>query len=149
LTKLPIVVTSTATPIIAGYPMTAYYNENSFYLLNQGQASRSASGFVFERINKDGVVQQRFEGWLWENYVKNISISPNRCLSLEIYLSPDPYLSPPACDNRTLSALSLPMNSGNLFWTPDDSSDLFRVLWLNQEIARCEIEAGVCNFYVP
>ena len=129
--------------------MTAYYNENSFYMLNKGQASRSASGFIFERIDKDGVIQQRFEGWRWEENVKNISITPNRCLSLEIYLSPDPYLSPPECEKRTSSTLSLPMSSGDLFWTPNDSSDLFRILWLNEEIARCEIEAGICDFYVP
>ena len=149
LTIFPTVITSTSTPNIVGHPMIAYYNENSFYLFNQGQASRSASGFVFERISKDGVVQQRFEGWYWEEYIKNISITPNRCLSLEIYLSPDPYLSPPECDKRTLSNLSLPMTSDNLFWTPDSSSELFRILWLNEEIARCEIEAGACSFYVP
>ena len=149
LTKLPTVVTSTSTPNALGYRMTAYYNDNSFYMLNNGLASRSASGFAFERINNDGVIQQRFEGWRWEEFTKNIAIRPERCLSLEIYLSPDPYLSPSECNNRTLSTLSLPMNSGSLFWTPDDSSDLFRVLWLNEEIARCEIEAGTCDFYVP
>ena len=148
-TALPTVITSTVTQDVTGYPMTAYYNENSFYMLNKGQASRSASGFVFERIDRNGVIQQRFEGWRWEEYIRDISISPNRCFSLEIYLSPDPYLSPSECENRTSSTLSLPMSSGDLFWTPDDSSDLFRILWLNEEIARCEIEAGICNFYVP
>lgn len=149
LTKLPTVITSTSTPNALGYRMAAYYNDNSFYLLNNGQASRSASGFAFERINNDGVIQQRFEGWRWEEFIKNIAIHPDRCLSLELYLSPDPYLSPSECNNRTLSTLSLPMNSGNLFWTPDNSSDLFRILWLGEEIARCEIEAGTCDFYVP
>jgi serine/threonine protein kinase len=148
-TAFPTVVTSTATPNVTGYPMTAYYNENSFYILNKGQASRSASGFVFERIDRNGVIQQRFEGWRWEENIKNIFIAPNRCLSLEIYLSLDPYLSPPECENRTSSRLSLPMSSGDLFWTPSDNSDQFRILWLNEEIARCEIEAGTCDFYVP
>lgn len=147
LTMLPTVVTSTSTPTTIGYPMVAYYNENSFYIFNKGDGSRSASGFVFERIDKDGVIQQRFEGWQWEKYFA--TLQSQRCMSLEIYLSPDPYLSPAECDKRTLSRLSLTMKSPELFWTPRNADDQFRILWLNEEIARCEIEAGVCEFYVP
>jgi hypothetical protein len=144
-------VAGTATLNVEGYLMTAYYNDSSFYILDRGSASRSASGFIFERIDKDGVIQERFEGWRWERYIKNIFIQPNRCLSLEIYLSPEPYLSPIECKNKTLSTLSLllPEDSDYLFWTPDDSSDQFRILWLDEEIARCEIKVGTCDFYVP
>jgi serine/threonine protein kinase len=146
-TLTPTVVTSTVTLTPPGYHMTAYYNENSFYILNKGRASRSVSGFAFERIDENGVIQQRFEGWAWEKFFK--TISPNRCVSLEIHASPDSYLRPPECENKILSPLALHMDSGELFWISQEANGLFRVLWLGQEIARCEIEAGICDIYVP
>jgi len=127
--------------------MTAYYNQNSFYLHDKGEASRSLSGFVFERINIDGSYQNRFEGWEWQ---KNFDvIQPNRCVSIEIFAAPNPYLNPVECDKKTLSTLELVEDSDQIFWTLDDSSDEFRVLWLDEEIARCSIEAGTCDFHVP
>jgi hypothetical protein len=144
---MPTVVTSTITQTPTGYFMTAFYNSNSFYILNRGRASRSASGFMFERIDENGVIQQRFEGWKWEKYFD--TIQPNRCLSLEIHASPDPYLKPFECNNKILSPLVLLMDSGEIFWTSNEPNGLFRILWLGNEIARCEIEAGICDFYVP
>jgi hypothetical protein len=41
------------------------------------------------------------------------------------------------------------MDSGEIFWTSNEPNGLFRILWLGNEIARCEIEAGICDFYVP
>jgi len=144
---LPTVVTATPVPTQAGYLMTAYYNDTSFYILNKSNVSRSVSGFVFERIGNDGVTQQKFEGWHWEENFSNIQ--PNRCVSLKIYKVPDPYLDPLECDKRTLSTLFPRMDSDELFWTSDDSGDSFRILWLGEEIVRCEIEAGTCDFFVP
>ncbi|HSG42728.1 MAG TPA: TIR domain-containing protein [Anaerolineales bacterium] len=146
-TDVPVIVAGTAKSNVTGYLLTAYYNDKSFYVLNKGGAKRSVSGFVFERIDEDGEIQERFEGWQWEKYFA--TLQPQRCMSLEIYLSPDPYLSPFQCENRVLSTLSLSMDLGNLFWTPDDNSEQFRILWLGEEIARCEIKAGKCDFYVP
>ena len=127
--------------------MTVFYNENSFYLLNRGKASRSESGFIFERINDDGTFQDRFFGWEWEKYF--MVIQQNRCMSLEIYQSDQPYLRPVECENRTLSKLEPIIDSGKIFWTLTDTSRQFRILWQVEEIARCEIEAGTCDFYVP
>lgn len=76
-------------------------------------------------------------------------IQPNRCMSLEIFKSEEPYLRPAECENRTLSNLEPTIDSGKIFWTPNDTSRQFRILWQNEEIARCEIEAGVCDFYIP
>lgn len=140
--------TTTAATYPDGYLMTALYNGNSFYILDRGNASRSLSGFIFERVNNDGSFQNRFEGWTWETFFVK-AIHPNRCVSLEIDKSPTPYLSPAECDKRVLSKLAPAIDSDELFWTPDDNSREFRILWLNQEIARCEIEAGTCDFRVP
>ena len=103
---------------------------------------------MFERVNHDETFSYRFEGWTWETfYVK--AINPNRCVSLEIDKSPLPYLSPIECRNRVLSNLSPALDADKIFWTPDENSSEFRVLWLNQEVGRCEIAAGACDFRVP
>jgi hypothetical protein len=36
-----------------------------------------------------------------------------------------------------------------IFWRLRDGISQFRVLWDNQETARCEISAGVCEVYLP
>jgi serine/threonine protein kinase len=140
--------TSTAQIYPDGYLMTAFYNENSFYLLDTGNASRSLSGFVFERVNSDETFHNRFEGWTWETYSLK-AIQPNRCVSLEIDKSPLPYLNPVECKDRVRSNLSPVMNADEIFWTPNENSSEFRVLWLNQEVGRCQIVAGTCDFRVP
>jgi len=142
--------TISPTPTIKypnGYLMTAFYNENSFYIFNRGKASRSESGFVFERINDDGTFQNQFAGWEWEENF--MVLQSNRCMSLEVYKSKQPYLRPAECENKTLSKLEPNIDSSKIFWTPNETSHQFRILWLKEEIARCEIEAGICDFYVP
>jgi serine/threonine protein kinase len=150
ITPIPVTpsASSTAQVYPNGYLMTAFYNGNSFYLLDRGKASRSLSGFVFERVNNDETFQNRFEAWTWETfYVKAIQM--NRCVSLEIEKSPLAYLSPAECTNKVLSRLSPAADANEIFWTQNDTSHEFRVLWENQEVARCEIAAGICDFRVP
>ena len=127
--------------------MTVYYDQGSFYLYNKGDASRSVSGFSFERVNNDGTFQNYFDGWEWETYYVKV-IYPNRCLVLKVDRK-SPYLEPEECSARTLSILNFQEMSNKIFWTPNDTSREFRVLWLDEEIARCSIETEVCDFYVP
>jgi len=144
-------ITTPLTPTIAylgSYLMTAYYDQNSFYLYDRAEASRSLSGFAFERVNDDGTFGNRFEGWVWQQQHLKV-IQPNRCVSLKIIGAKVPYLDPVECDKRTLSILNLPAESDQIFWTVNDSSSEFRVLWLDEEIGRCSIQAGTCDFYVP
>jgi hypothetical protein len=141
-------VTSTQTvPYPNGHLMTAFYNESSFYLLDRGKASRSAAGFTFERVNQDGSFQNLFDGWEWEKFFK--VIQPTRCLSLELDPAPAPYLVPAECKNRILSHVRLAPASSTVFWTPNENSLEFRIMWLDEEIARCNIEAETCDFHVP
>ena len=141
-------VTATQTvPYPNGHLMTAFYNESSFYLLDRGKASRSVAGFTFERVNQDVSFQNLFDGWEWEKLFK--VIQPTRCLSLELDPTPAPYLVPAECKKRILSYVRLAPASSTIFWTPNENSLEFRVMWLDEEIARCKIEAGTCDFYVP
>ena len=128
--------------------MTALYDENSFYLLDRGEASRSLSGFSFERINDDGTFGNRFQGWVWQQQYLKV-IQPNRCVSLKLIGAKFPYLDPVECDRRALSILNLPAEIVQIFWTVNATSSQFRVLWLDEEIGRCGISAGTCDFYVP
>jgi hypothetical protein len=151
ITLSPTPTLSTLIPATVRYPdgylMTAYWSENSFYIFDQGQASRSGAGFSFERINADGSFQNHFGGWEWEKWFA--AIQPNHCFSLELYPTSVSYLNPPTCDKRVLSNLRFPPQSAKIFWTPTDTSQEFRILWLNEEVARCEISAGTCDFRVP
>lgn len=130
-----------------GYLLTAYWSDNSFYLFDQGKASRSGAGFSFERINADGSFQNHFGGWEWEKWFA--AIQPNHCFSLELYPTNTGYLDPVNCTKRVLSNLRLAPQSDKIFWTATDTSHAFRILWLDEEVARCEISAGACDFYVP
>ena len=130
-----------------GYLMTAYYNPSSFYILDRGSASRSVSGFSFDRVNSDGTFLNGFLGWQWQKYF-NV-IQPNYCISIEIYPTTIPYLKPEECDKRVLSNIRLAPTDAQLFWTTSENSNEFRVLWLNEEIARCEIGVGTCDFRIP
>jgi len=146
----PAILTTPMVPTVLfpnGYLMTAFYNANGFYMLDRAKGSRSASGFSFERVNKDGSFQNNYAGWQWEKTFK--FISPTRCLSIELYPDPNPYSIPTECADRVLSNLRINPTNSAIFWTPNDTSVEFRVLWLNQEIARCNIEDGTCDFYVP
>ncbi len=141
---------ATALPTVR-YPdgnlFTLYYNDSSFYLHNRSKVIRSVSGFGFERVTEDGQFVNHFDGWEWQRYFD--TSRPERCLRIEIYLSKIPYLLPAECQNRYLSTLQPSEKRDTLFWTTKEGSRQFRVLWTNEEVARCEIQAGRCDFYVP
>ncbi len=128
-----------------GNRFTLFYDENSFYLYNRSTATRSVSGFSFERLGEDGQTREVFPGWMWSKYYENLP--PERCMILHVYDS-FPYMNPPECV-RFLSLLNPERGSGLIFWTKQEGSRQFRVLWREEEVARCEISAGVCEFFTP
>lgn len=148
---LPATLWATSITPTVKYPhgnlFTVYYNDSSFYLLNRSKVLRSVSGFGFERITDDGQFTNHFGGWEWQQYFD--TSQPERCLRIEIYLSKIPYLLPDECQNRYLSTLQPSEKRDTIFWTTQEGSRQFRVLWMNEEVARCEIQAGRCDFYVP
>lgn len=150
ITPVPFSPTLSTAPTVKypdGNHFTVFYNVSSFYLLNRSTVIRSASGFSFERLNNNGATQNLFEGWRWEEYFGDSQ--PGRCLRIEIWEAETPYLQPLECNNRFLSTLQPADYSPLIFWTPKTDSTQFRVLWMDEEVARCEISAGVCDFYVP
>jgi serine/threonine protein kinase len=143
--------TLTANPALPikypdGHFFRLYYDENSFYLQNLSNVTRSISGFTFERLDDQGNVLNFFGGWDWGRYYSNIT--PNRCMAIELYLSP-PFLKPPECEEPYLSLINPSRDSANVFWTTQENSHEFRVSWQRDEITRCPIGAGICEFRIP
>jgi hypothetical protein len=129
-----------------GYRFRLYYDENSIYLHNLSNVSRSISGFTFERLNSEGDVLNFFGGWDWGRFYPNIT--PDSCMAIELYLS-SPYLKPSECGEPYLSLLNPPRDAEKVFWTTQENSTEFRILWQQKELSRCKIGAGGCEFFVP
>ncbi|HCB01213.1 MAG TPA: hypothetical protein DEP19_02420 [Anaerolineae bacterium] len=162
-TLIPPTETITPTATLAvptvlypdGNLFTLFYNETSVVLLNRSFAKRSLAGFVFEHLDENGnPTEERFEGWQWEtNAVKHLP--RNYCVNFTIYGDEDPpYLYPSECLFGIMSSVQVRFdNPGDtVFWSSSygyENATQFRVLWVGEEVARCEIEAGVCEIYIP
>ncbi|MFN8382217.1 MAG: serine/threonine-protein kinase [Anaerolineales bacterium] len=137
-----------------GNLFSLFWNENSFYMLNRSDLKRSLSAFTFERIDGADVSEprrDRFDGYIWEDYSLKL-MPPNYCVSITIYGDQTPpYMNPSDCSWGIISGYQprFDNDEGKVFWRPEGNSTYFRVLWLGDEVARCEIAAGFCNFRVP
>jgi serine/threonine protein kinase len=134
-----------------GNHFSLLWNESSFILLNRSTARRSYSGFTFERLNESGEATDRFYGYSWFD-TKYKDLPPRTCLSINIHgITTPPYLTSSDCVNGYLiiSEPDYEKDQEMLFWTIKEGSTKFRVLWLNEEIAQCEISAASCEIYIP
>ena len=122
------------------------YNDNSFFITNRSRVTRSISGFTFERLNDQGKAIGTFYGWEWERYYSKLA--PKRCMAIYIASSP-PYLEPVECGKTYISILTYERTDASLFWTAQENSHQFKVLWENAEVGRCDIGADTCEVYVP
>jgi hypothetical protein len=128
-----------------------FYDENSFYLLNRSDATIPINRIAFERLSDEGVPLHRFNGTRWAEFYANST--PGKCTALEILGSPE-YLDPPECGHETFLSLRTPTRDDpTIFWTAQEGSHQFRVLWReggqDEEIGRCEIGAGTCEVFLP
>lgn len=162
-TETPIPFTSTPEPSPTAnivptilYPegshYTIFYNATSFYMLNRSYETRSLSAFVFQRLDEQGVpAKDYFEGHRWET--PDLDHLPrNFCVNITVYGDQDPpYLNPAECWAGIIKTVQARFDRPFevLFWTPKEGSTQFRVLWLDEEVARCDIAAGVCEVYIP
>ena len=153
-TEPPLVGTLSALPTVR-YPdgnlFKLLYDDNSFYLLNLSNNSVPVNWIAFERLSYEGLPLNRFNGTRWAEFYS--SSLPGRCMALRILGSPS-YLDPPECgDNNFLSLRTPVRDDETVFWTTQEGSELFRILWreggVDEEIARCEITAGTCEVFLP
>lgn len=166
-TSIPATVSATATlkpsPTIdinitptvkypEGSQYTLFYNETSFFMLNRSYNRRSISGFSFQRLDGEGLPgEEFFKAHEWE--LPDLDYLPrNFCANITIYGDQEPpYLKPEDCLYGVIKTIQPRFDRpGNiLFWTPKDDSTQFRVNWLEEEVARCDIAAGRCEVFIP
>jgi serine/threonine protein kinase len=158
-TAIPFTQTPSPTPTPAvptvlypdGYPFSLIYNESSFYLLNRSIVRRSLSAFSFQRLDAGGnPMEDPFQGYVWEK-PNNKNLLPKYCVSIIIYGVNIPYLNPPDCEFGIVGVIQPRFDrpQGQIFWTAQEGSDQFRILWLKEEIARCKSADGRCDFFLP
>lgn len=144
--------TATATPLgptIAypnGRPVTLYYDEYSFYVLNPGDAPINSSALAFEGLDLAGVHNGKyFDGNTWAQFYPLIESS--KCTAIEVTRAPA-VLRPLAC--TFYNAIVTPQQSSRaVFWNSASGSDMFRILWNDTEVARCKAGSGQCTVYLP
>ncbi|MBZ0318100.1 MAG: protein kinase [Anaerolineae bacterium] len=128
-----------------GRRVVLLYNADSFYILNASGGSLQVTSFGFERILNEGNFSNRFYGNQLARFYP--TIDSNYCARMEI-LQRTGYLRPSDCRGYN-SSITPQAQDSFVFWTPDPSSMQFRVLWNEEEIARCEISAERCEVYLP
>lgn len=128
-----------------GQRVVLLYNADSFYILNASGGSLQTTSFGFERILNDGNFSNRFYGNQLARFYP--TIDSNYCARMEI-LQRTAYLRPSECRGYN-SSITPQAQDSFVFWTADPSSMQFRVLWNEEEIARCEINAEFCEVYLP
>ena len=128
-----------------------FYDDTSFYMLNRSDARIPINRVVFERLSNDDVPLNRFTGTSWAQFYAYST--PGKCVALEI-VGRDPYLKPPECGHNNFLSLRTPNpDDPTIFWTAQEGSSQFRLLWRegdeSKEVARCEISAGTCEVFLP
>jgi serine/threonine protein kinase len=123
-----------------------FYNETSFYMLQLSGVGDLIGGVAFERLDANGQPLNRFSGSRWAKYSPSSAL--NWCFRLEISGLGN-YLRPPACEEKYMATLHPEPGDPTIFWTPQEGSTVFRVLWHDEELVRCSIAAGTCEVYLP
>ena len=141
--------TATTTPEFVNYKrMWLYYDDYGFYIYNAADTPRSISQFTFERLDANSNPTNTFLGWYWQEFYPNLD--KRRCMRIEIQGNPNAYLNPSLCKNIYLSTRSYYADDDEyIFWTPAENSTQFRVLWQDEEMGICDIDAGFCEVFVP
>jgi serine/threonine protein kinase len=141
--------TAMITPTVLypdGRHFVIFYNDNSLYLYNAAGKAGETSPLAFERLDASGTALNRFDGWHWSQHYPRVEA--DSCVRVELRGS-SPYLRPTQCQGRYNSSITASRTDSDVFWTSQKDSNQFRVLWNKQEIARCEIAAGMCEVFLP
>lgn len=149
----PTIVLTPTVKYPEGANYTLFYNETSLFIINRSYERRSISGFKFQNLNADGTLgEEVFDGYRWET--RNVDYLPrNFCANISIFGDEDPpYLNPVDCQQYgSIQTVQTRFDRPEkiLFWVPKGGTTQFAVFWLNEEVARCEITAGICEVYIP
>jgi hypothetical protein len=101
---------------------------------------------TFERLDASDQALNSFSGNLWAEYSRSSMV--DFCYRVDI-IGAGSYLNPPECGERYLASVHLSPENTSVFWTPQEDSQVFRVLWRGEELTRCQVSAGVCEVNLP
>ncbi len=128
-----------------GRHIRLYFNDNAFYLFSLVDERFAIEPITFERLEASGTPSNLFDGFEWAKLYPYIW--PDNCMKAEIRGS-QPYSPPSGCQGYNASR-TFKRDEAVVFWTAREGSSQFRVLWDEEEIARCDIAAGVCDVFLP
>jgi hypothetical protein len=114
------------------------------YMANRSSENVPIANVNFERILTNGLPAERFEGKRWAAYYNYYE--PKKCVIVKVMGTQATYSRQecPAGYNAEISAITK-----ERFWTSQGDSREFRVLWDDQEVARCQIAAKRCEVWLP
>ncbi|MCB0033643.1 MAG: serine/threonine protein kinase [Anaerolineales bacterium] len=149
-TDLPPTPAPAVAPTLAypnGQPVELVYNDSSFYLNNQSGQRLRTSSFSFEALDADGRALRWFLlGNRWSQFYS--FVDSNNCVGIEPFGPPGSYLRPAQCRDYN-STITPEYDSEETFWLARSGVTEFRVLWDDQEVARCPLGENSCRFNVP
>jgi tRNA A-37 threonylcarbamoyl transferase component Bud32 len=147
----PVSVSPTALPEPTvrypdGQPVQLHYDRYGFYLWNGGDDPIWASNIAFEALDESGeTLPYSFQGSRWARFWH--SIESGKCAAIELIDAPS-LQRPTLC--LDFNAVSNPESTDRfVFWTAHDGISQFRVLWNDEEIARCALDSGFCELWLP
>lgn len=133
-----------------GRALQLLYNDSSFYVYNPATSSRATIAFTplkFEALDADGnPLAFSYSGSRWASVTANITAQG--CGALEpVQLRQ--FLRPSACDVYNANRNNL--QSTEYFWRTVSGGTTFRVLWNDEEVGRCPVQAGSnrCDILIP
>lgn len=137
---------ATPSPTITreGRIVRLLYNDASFYVLNRSERSFSVELLTFEALGTDSAADYFFNGRRWSGIFPRLEAQ--FCNSLTV--AGGLWLEPFQCDGYNAVILISPV-SPDLFWREREGISQFRVFWIGEEVARCEIRPGICDVYLP
>ncbi len=142
-----------ATPTITltpkywnGRKFILFYDANSFYMYQESGYGSYIAPVAFERLDLSGNPINRFDGDAWAEY--HATTLTGWCMRLQI-LNTGPYAEPPVCVNRYMASRWPAADDPVIFWTSQEGSAVFRVIWGDEEVGRCLIADGTCEVYLP
>ncbi len=144
MTDMPVALAPTlAYP--NGSPIVLYYNDSSFYIWNPTSDRVRSGDFKFEALDSnENRLPYQFDGMRWTQFYS--FLDGGNCVALE--MTAGNHLKPSECGNYN-SVVNATSDSELIFWTGQSSIRGFRVLWLDDEVARCDISVGDCRFNIP
>lgn len=128
-----------------GRHFALYYDSSALYLHNLSGDKSEVNPFAFERLDAAGNPSNRFDGWRWAQFYSYVF--PQACARILLGDSPV-LLRPPQCE-RYNSEVWAERGMSLDFWTEQAGSSQFRVLWNDQEVARCPVGTATCEVWVP